>query len=69
VSQNRFGVNLELALTVARLGAILDGGVCDDVAELTAGSIYTKQKRWPGIGTMMRDGRRDRELLAQWLGV
>jgi hypothetical protein len=69
VSQNRFGGNLELALTVARLGAILDGGACDDVAELIAGSIYTKRKRWPGIGTMTRGGRRDMELLAQRLGV
>jgi hypothetical protein len=65
VSQNRFGGNLKLALTVARLGAILDGGVCDDVAELTTGSIYTKRKRWPEIGTMTRGGRRDRELLAR----
>ena len=65
VSQNRFGGNLKLALTVARLGAILDGGACDDVAELTTGSIYTKRKRWPGIRTMMRGGRRDKELLAR----
>jgi hypothetical protein len=65
VSQNRFGGNLKLVLMVARLGAILDGGVCDDVAELTTGSIYTKRKRWPGIGTMTRGSRRDKELLAR----
>jgi hypothetical protein len=32
--------------------------VCDDLAELTAGSIYTKRERWQGIGTMTRGGRR-----------
>jgi hypothetical protein len=31
---------LKLELKVARLGVILDGVVCDDVAELMAGSIY-----------------------------
>ena len=39
VDSNRFGENLELELTVAGLGVILDDGVCDEVAELTAGSI------------------------------
>jgi hypothetical protein len=33
------GENLELELTVAGLGVILDDGVRDDVAELTVGSI------------------------------
>jgi hypothetical protein len=36
-----------LELTVARLGAILDGVVRDDVAKLTAGSIYRFSGRWP----------------------
>jgi hypothetical protein len=39
VYSNRFGENLELELTVAGLRAILDDGVCDEVVELTAGSI------------------------------
>ena len=39
VYSNRFGENLELELTVAGLGVILDDGVRDDVAELTVGSI------------------------------
>ena len=41
--QNRIGENLKLELTVARLGAILDGVVRDEVAELTVGSIYRFQ--------------------------
>jgi hypothetical protein len=36
---NKFGENLELELTVAGLGVILDDGVRDEVAELTVGSI------------------------------
>jgi hypothetical protein len=43
VFKNRIGGNLKLELTVARLGAILDGVVRDEVAELTAGSIYRFQ--------------------------
>ena len=39
VDSNRFGENLELELTVAGLGVILDDGVRDEVAELTVGSI------------------------------
>ena len=39
VYSNRFGENLELELTVAGLGVILDDGVRDEVAELTVGSI------------------------------
>jgi hypothetical protein len=46
VFQNRIGENLKLELTVARLGAILDGVVRDEVAELTVGSIYRFQGRW-----------------------
>jgi hypothetical protein len=46
VLQNRVGENLKLELTVAGLGVILDGGVRDEVAELTAGSIYSFQGRW-----------------------
>jgi hypothetical protein len=38
--------NLKLELTVASLGAILDGVMCNEVAELTAGSIYSFQGRW-----------------------
>jgi hypothetical protein len=36
---NGFGENLELELTVAGLGVILDDGVRDEGAELTVGSI------------------------------
>jgi hypothetical protein len=39
MDSNRFGENLELELTVAGLGVILDDGVRDEVAELTVGSI------------------------------
>ena len=44
--QNRIGENLKLELTVARLGAILDGVVRDNVVELAAGSIYRRSERW-----------------------
>jgi hypothetical protein len=46
VFQNKIGENMKLELTVARLGAILDGVVRDEVAELTVGSIYRFQGRW-----------------------
>jgi hypothetical protein len=46
-----------------QLRAILGGVVRDDLAELTAGSIYTKRERWPGIGTMTRGGRRKGEFI------
>jgi hypothetical protein len=62
VSQSRFGENLKLELTVARLGTILGGVVRDDVAELTVASIYRERERWPGIGTMTRGGRKKGEL-------
>jgi hypothetical protein len=45
VFQNRIGENMKLELTVARLGAILDGVVRDEVAEITVGSIYRFQRR------------------------
>jgi hypothetical protein len=48
-----------------RLRVILGGWVCDDLAELTTGSIYTKRERWPGIGTMTRGGRWRESSLAQ----
>jgi hypothetical protein len=44
-----------------QLRAILGGVVRDDLVELTAGSIYTKRERWPGIGTMTRGSRRKGE--------
>jgi hypothetical protein len=43
--------------------------VCDDLVELTEGSIYIDQKRWPGIATMTRGGRRRGSLLAQRIRV
>jgi hypothetical protein len=62
VVQNRFGGNLKLELTVARLWAILGGVVRDGPAELTAASIYRERERWPGIETMMRGGWKKGEL-------
>jgi hypothetical protein len=56
VVQNRFGGNLKLELTVARLWAILGGVVRDGAAELTTASIYREGERWPGIETMTRGG-------------
>jgi hypothetical protein len=50
------------------LEAILGGVVRDDLAELTAGSIYTKRERWPGIGTITRSGRRRESSLARVIG-
>jgi hypothetical protein len=32
--------------------------VCDDLAELTAVSIYRPSERWPGIRAVTRGGRR-----------
>ena len=46
MAQTRFGENLELELTVAGLGVILDDGVRDEVAELVTGSIYREDGRW-----------------------
>jgi hypothetical protein len=58
-----------LELLNERLRVILGGWVCDDLAELTKGSIYIDRKRWPGIATMMRGGRRRGSLLAQQINV
>ena len=58
MAQTRFGENLELGLTVAGLGVILDDGVRDDVAELTVGSIYRRSERWLQILDEQRGGRR-----------
>jgi hypothetical protein len=44
-----FGGNPKLELTGARLKAILGGVVRDDLAELTAGSIYRPSEGWPRI--------------------
>ena len=58
--QNIVGENLKLEHPVAGLGVILDGGVRDEVAELTAGSIYSFQERWrSNLG--WRGGGRRRE--------
>jgi hypothetical protein len=53
----------------ARLEAILGGVVRDDLAELTAGSIYRPSERWPRIWRRTRGGRRKGRLLAQVLSV
>jgi hypothetical protein len=58
-----------LELLSERLRVILGGWVCDDLVELTEGSIYIDQKRWPGIATMTRGGRRRGSLLAQRIRV
>jgi hypothetical protein len=42
---NRIGENAQFGLTSVRLGAILGVGVCNDVAKLAAGSIYSAQRR------------------------
>jgi hypothetical protein len=41
--------------------------VSGDVAELTEGSIYSKQERRPGIWMTTRGGRRKGRALAQWI--
>ena len=61
---NQFGGKPKFKLSDARLLAILDGWVGDDLAGLAEGSIYRKQERRPGILTVTRGGRRGRELLA-----
>jgi hypothetical protein len=68
VFQNRIGENLKLELTVARLGAILDGVVRDEVAELTVGSIYRFQGRWRLNWWWRGGGRREKGLwrMTQW---
>jgi hypothetical protein len=62
---NRIGGNPKLRLTGDRLRTILGGWVRDDPTELTAGSIYTKWKRWPRIWATTHDGRRSKSLLAR----
>jgi hypothetical protein len=62
-----FGGNLKLELAGDRLRALLGGWVRDDPTELTAGSIYTKRERWPGIRATTRDDRRSGKLLARGL--
>jgi hypothetical protein len=60
---SRFGESLKFVLTGDRLGAILGGVVCDDVAKLTAGSIYRVQQRWPRIAVVTRGSWRMGSLL------
>jgi hypothetical protein len=55
---NRVGENLELELTVAGLGVILDDGVRDEVAELTVGSISRLRERWLSICPRRAGSRR-----------
>jgi hypothetical protein len=55
---NWFGESLKLELAGDWLGAILGGLVLDDLAELVEGSIYRESRRWPGILTATRGGRR-----------
>jgi hypothetical protein len=47
-----------LELAGDRLGAILDVGVRNDVAQLREGSIYRRLRRWPGIWMTMCGGRK-----------
>jgi hypothetical protein len=62
---SRFGGSSKFVLTGDRLRAILGGVVRDDVAKLTAGSIYRLSEWWPGIRAMTRGGRRRGSLLAR----
>jgi hypothetical protein len=48
-----------------RLGAILDGWVCDDLVELAVASIYRERQQWPGISVVTRGGRRRGRSLAR----
>jgi hypothetical protein len=66
---NRFGGSVKFELTGDRLGAILGGWMCDDLAELVVASIYRERQRWPGISVVTRDGRRRGRSLAQVLSV
>ena len=56
---NRFGGSVKFELTGDRLGAILGGWMCDDLAELVVASIYRERQRWPGI--FSGDARRSEE--------
>ena len=58
MAQTPFVENLELELTVAGLGVILDDGVRDDVTQLGEGSIYSASGRWPRISSKTRGGRK-----------
>jgi hypothetical protein len=58
---NRVGGNAKFELAGDGLGAILDVVVCDDVAKLTAGSIYRPSERWPGIWVERGGGQRTSE--------
>jgi hypothetical protein len=55
---NRVGRNAKFELAGDRLGAILGVVVRDDVAKLTAGSIYRPSERWPGIWVERGGGRK-----------
>jgi hypothetical protein len=55
---NRVGGNAKFELAGDRLGAILGVVVRDDVAKLTAGSIYRPSERWPGIWVERGGGRK-----------
>jgi hypothetical protein len=61
----QIGGNPKLKLPGDRLRTILGGWVRDDPTELMVASIYTRQKRWPGIRATTRAGRRNKELLAR----
>jgi hypothetical protein len=64
-----FGGNPKFELSVARLEAILADVVRDDIAKLTAGSIYRFSERWPWIWALTRGGRRWRRTLVRWIRV
>jgi hypothetical protein len=64
VCLSRFGGTVKFELAGDQLRVILGGWVCDDLAELMEGSIYTKRERWPGIVAMTRGGQRRGSSLA-----
>jgi hypothetical protein len=64
VCLSRFGGTVKFKLAGDQLRVILGGWVCDDLAELTEGSIYTKRERWTGIAAKTRDGQRRGSSLA-----
>jgi hypothetical protein len=45
VYSNQFGGSAKFELAGDRLGTILSGWVCDDLAELAVASIYREQQR------------------------
>jgi hypothetical protein len=67
--ENRIEGSMKLELSSDWLRTILGGWVLDDLAELTACSIYRPSERWPRIWRRTRVGRRKGSSLAQWIRV